>query len=298
MLAKGNTVALGKWILHDIIYRWGLLLEIITDNGPAYLEKHYHMKHIRISGYNSCANGIVEQSHFKVREAIFKACNGDKSKWSGVAYSVFWAERVTIRCRMGCSPYFAATGTHPLLLIDIVEANYLLLPPDSILSSTDLITWCAITLQTGCDQLSKLTEQVYQARVSVVIRFKKNHWHTIHDYNFQLGNYVLIKNTAIEKALNRKMQPQYLGPLIFLSGNEGGTYIILELDGSVFNWPMTAFWVISYFARQKLKIPPLEELINISQEQLQELKDSKTRIPKKMVKLMEKTLRITEDSNY
>ena len=66
MLAKENAVSLGKWILHDIIHRWGLLLEIVTDNGPAflkvltYLEKHYHIKHIRISGYNSRANGIVE----------------------------------------------------------------------------------------------------------------------------------------------------------------------------------------------------------------------------------------------
>ena len=85
---------------------------------------------------------------------------------------------------MGCSPYFAATGTHPLLQIDIVEANYLLPLPDSILSSTDLITQRAITLQKRRDQLSKLTEQVYQARVSAAIRFKKKHWHTIHNYNF------------------------------------------------------------------------------------------------------------------
>ena len=55
MLAKENAVALRKWILHDIIYFWGLLLEIITNNGPAflkalaYLEKHYHIKYIRIS---------------------------------------------------------------------------------------------------------------------------------------------------------------------------------------------------------------------------------------------------------
>ena len=101
-----------------------------------------------------------------------------------MAYSVFWAERVTIRHRMGCSPYFAATGTHTLLPIDIVEAKYLLLPPDSILSSTDLITRHAVTLQKRCNQLSKLTGQVYQARVSAVIRFKKKHWHTIHNYDF------------------------------------------------------------------------------------------------------------------
>ena len=108
----------------------------------------------------------MEQSHFKVREAIFKACDGDELKWSGVGYSVFQAERVTIRHRMECSPYFAATGTHPLLPIDIVKANYLLPPPDLILLSSDLITRRAITLQKRHDQLSKVTDQVYQARVS------------------------------------------------------------------------------------------------------------------------------------
>ena len=152
MLHKENAKALRNWILQDIIYCWGLLLKIVTNNGPAflkalaYLEKHYHIKHIRILGYNSHANGLVEQLHFEVREAIFKACDGEESKWSGVAYSIFWAERVTIRHRMGCSPYFAATGTHSLLPIDIAEANYLLPPPNSILSSTNLISQCAITI--------------------------------------------------------------------------------------------------------------------------------------------------------
>ena len=178
---------------------------------------------------------------------------------------------------MGCSPYFAATGTHPLLLIDIVKANYLLLPLESILSSTDLITWCVITLQERHNQLLKLTQQVYQARVSAAIRFEKKHWHTIHNYDFQLGDLVLFRNTAIKKALNCKMWPQYLGPLIVISRNKGGTYIVLELDGSIFNQPVAAFWLISYSARQKLKIPPLEELINISQKQHQDLKDSQSR---------------------
>ena len=56
MLRKENGKSLGQWILQDIIYRWGLVLEIITDNEPAflkaliYLEKYYHIKHTRISG--------------------------------------------------------------------------------------------------------------------------------------------------------------------------------------------------------------------------------------------------------
>ena len=50
-----------------------------------------------------------------------------------------WADRVTVRRHMGCSPYFTVTGTHPLLPLDIAEATYLLPPPNAPLSTTDLI---------------------------------------------------------------------------------------------------------------------------------------------------------------
>src|SRR6202522_1321768 len=186
-----------------------------------------------------------------------------------------------IKRRMGCSPYFAKTGTHPLLPIDIAEANYLLPPPDSVLSSTDLIVRRAITLQKRRDQLSKLKSQVYAARVQAAIVFERQHKNTINNYDFKLGDLVLVRNTAIEKALNRKMRPRYLGPLIVISRNRGGAYIIAELDGSVFDRPIAAFRVIPYFARNKLIIQssPLDKLLDISQHRLQELKDSEAADP-------------------
>jgi hypothetical protein len=84
----------------------------------------------------------------------------------------------------------------------------------------------------------------------------------------------LIWNTAVEKALNPKMCPQYLGPLIVISQNQGGTYIIAELDGSVFHRPVAAFQVIPYLACSKITIPLLAELLDISQCRLQELEES------------------------
>ena len=280
MLHKGNGQLLGRWILHNIIYRWGLLLEIVTDNGPAFLkalaflEKYYHIKHIRISGYNSRANGLVERSHFKVREAIFKACDGNESKWSATAYLVFWAEHITIRRRMGCSPYFAATGTHPLLPIDIAEANYLLPPPESTLTTTELILCHAMQLQKCRDQMGKLQDKVYEACIQAATRFKKEHSHTLKEFDFKPGDLVLIRNTAIEKSLNRKMRARYLGPVIVLARNQGGAYVVAELDGSVFDHPIAAFHVIPYFACKKLRLPPLDDLLDISKQRFQELKNS------------------------
>jgi hypothetical protein len=83
----------------------------------------------------------------------------------------------------------------------------------------------------------------------------------------------------VEKALNRKMHPQYLSPLIVISQNRGGAYIIAELDGSVFHRPIAAFRVILYFAHSKTTVPPLAELLDISQHHLQELEESKPADP-------------------
>ena len=280
MLRTESAKTLARFILHNIIYRWGTLLEIVSDNGAPfvkaleYLSQQYNIKHIRISGYNSRANGLVERAHFDVRQALFKACDGDQSKWSSSAYSVFWAERVTVRRRMGCSPYFATTGTHPLLPFDIVEANYLLPPPESMLSTTELISRRAIALQKRRSQLSQLHDKVYEARRKAAFSFERDHAHTIRDYDFKQGDLVLVRNTAIEKALNRKMRARYLGPCVVLSRNKGGAYIIAELDGSVFDRPVAAFRVIPYFARGNLVLPPLEPLLDISRTRLAEMEDS------------------------
>lgn len=110
--------------------------------------------------------------------------------------------------------------------------------------------------------------------MKAAVRFEKGHAHSIKDYDFELGDLVLVRNTAIEKALNRKMRARYLGPCIVVSRNRGGAYIIAELDGSVFDRPVAAFRVIPYFARQNLTLPPLETLIDISQKRLTEMEES------------------------
>jgi hypothetical protein len=108
---------------------------------------------------------------------------------------------------MGCSPYFAATGSHPLLPLDIAEATYLQPPPDSILSLTDLIARRAIALQKRSADLEQLYSKVYTARLEAAKCFELIHSRTIRDYNFAKGDLVLMRNTQIEKSLDRKMRP-------------------------------------------------------------------------------------------
>jgi len=170
---------------------------------------------------------------------------------------------------MGCSPYFAATGSHPLLPFDISESTYLQPPPDSILTSTDLISRRAIALQKRSDDINRLYSKVYSARLKAAVRFEKKHSKTIRDFDFKRGNLVLLRNTQIEKALNRKMRPRYTGPLIVVSRNHGGAYILCELDGSVLHRPVAAFRVVPYLARKSIPLP--ENFTDIDASRLREL---------------------------
>jgi len=109
------------------------------------------------------------------------------------------------------------------------------------------------------------------ARVQAAVRFEREHSATIRDFDFRAGDLILVRNTAIEKSLNRKMRARYLGPLVVVSRNKGGAYIICELNGSVFDRPVAAFRVIPYFARTKIAIPDLSDFLDISTERLRDM---------------------------
>jgi len=280
-LRRETGTTIGDWIYQDIICRWGALSEIVTDNGTPFvsaverLSKKYRINHIRISGYNSRANVIVERPHFDVRQSLFKAADGDESKWASVHHSVFWAEHVTVRRRLGVSPYFAVTGTQPLLPLDIVEASYLLPPPTNVLSTTDLIARRAIELQRRRQQISNLHTKVYSARIEAARRFERDHPSVIKNFDFKRGDLVLARNTAIEKSLNRKMRPRYIGPYIVIRKNRGGAYIICELDGAVLDRPIAAFRLVPYFARKRIPLPP--SVLDADEDRLNQMANSKSK---------------------
>ena len=52
--------------------------------------------------------------------------------------------------------------------------------------------------------------------VKWLLQYEKDHKAVIKDYNFKLGNLILIRNTVIEKSLDKKMKARYLGPMVVI----------------------------------------------------------------------------------
>src|SRR5882724_6770218 len=219
-LQKENKKTLRDFIFNDILCRWGGVAEIVTDNVPVfvaavgYLSKKYGIHHIKISPYNSQANGVVERKHFDIHESLMKMCNNEHSKWVCMAPLVFWADQVTVRRPIGYSPYFMAHGVEAVLPLDIVEATYLLPPLDVPASTEDLIAHHAQQLQKRPEDLHEMSARVLKARKQSAAQFVKCFSSTIQDFDFEVGSLVLVHNSHVEKELNHKTKPQNLGPMV------------------------------------------------------------------------------------
>ena len=87
----------------DIILHYGCIGRIVTDNGPEFkgalselLTKH-NIPQVLISPYNSQANGVAEQGHFAIREALVKACEGNIHLWPDKLRAALFADNITVR---------------------------------------------------------------------------------------------------------------------------------------------------------------------------------------------------------
>ena len=256
-----SAKVIADFIFQDLLCRWGALEEIVTDNAPSYiaaldiLATRYGIRHIRISGYNSQANGIVESKHFDVREAIMKTCKGEETRWRQVLPQVFWAERITIRKSIGYSPYYMVHGVHPLLPFDIVEATYLVPKQDFGISTEELIATRARQLSKRPDDLDNMQAIVTRTRRQNLRRFEQQHRSRIVDFDFQPGSLVLVRNTRVEESLNRKTKPRYLGPMVVLRKTIGTSYVVSELDGSESLLRVAGFRLVPYLSRTRTTVP-------------------------------------------
>lgn len=275
MVKNENFKTIAKFIHETLLCRWGAIETIVTDNAPQYvqateyLSQKYNINYIRISPYNSRAQGVIERRHFDVREALIKAADGDSTRWPDVAPSVFWAERVTIQKSTGYSLFYLAHGVEPLLPFDLAEATYLAPKMDLLMSTEDLISQRSKMLQKRPQDLERVRNQVLKARWDSIKQLEKSSKNKFHDFNFTPGSLVLVRNLKFDKTMSDKTRPRYFGPMLVIKRTKGGSYILGELDGSLSKLRFAAFRLIPYLPRD-LKAIPVTKILDDQKDTLED----------------------------
>ena len=258
---KAKTLAAFFW--EDIICRYGAIGQVVTDNGAEVQEafselvRRYGIPHIRISPYNSKANGVVERGHFIIRESIMKACQENPKQWPNHVRHAFFSDKVTINRSTGSSPFFLLHGVHPVLPFDLLEATALVEGFKTGMSRTELLTLRMRQLEKRQEDLDKAAELLTQTRLRSKEQFERRFKRRLFTDNHKEGALVLVRNTTVEKSMNRKSKPRYLGPFEVVRRTKGGSYVLKELDGSIWSQKVAAFRLLPYILRDPLRLQEL-----------------------------------------
>ena len=262
-LKEATAEALAAFFWECIFCRYGAVYQVTTDNGPevkgafSRLMDKYGIPLIRISPYNSRANGVVERGHFTIREAIVKACGpteDDVKNWPDHLPHAFFADRITTRPSTNYSPYYLIYGTEPLLPFDLTEASFLSDSYRSGMSTVELIAARIRQLEKRPEDIAKAAALLAKHRFKSKEQFEKKFEIRLQHETYPPGTLVLIRNTAIEKELNRKTKPCYLGPYEVVRQTSKGAYVVQKLDGTVCRYSIAAFRVVPYIKRSDLPL--------------------------------------------
>ena len=86
---------------------------------------------------------------------------------------MIWADRITTRRGLGCSPYFAVTGAHPTIPLDLEEATWLVEYPGEIISTAELIGLRAKALAKHIQHVDEMRARVDQEKLAAVRRYER-----------------------------------------------------------------------------------------------------------------------------
>lgn len=279
-MKKSTAQSLANFFWDQIFCRYGAIKRVVTDNGPevqgafSELMDRYGIPHVQISAYNSKANGVVERGHFIIREAIVKSCAGKISQWPDKVQLAFFADRITVSRSTGFSPYYLLHGIDPVLPFDLAEATFLAPAFQPEMSTTDLLAQRIRQLEKRDEDMIDAAERLARARFKSKEHFERRFLHKLSHRVFEAGDLVLVRNTQVEKELDRKTKPRYLGPFRVVRRTTGGSYIVQELDGAISRRGIAAFRLIPYIVRDPNNLRVVMEGVPDDDEDMDALDES------------------------
>lgn len=267
-LRKATASAVAKFLWEEVFCRYGAVGQITTDNGPEVqgavirLMDRWGIPHVKISPYNSKANGVVERGHFVIREAIIKACRGSPNKWPDHVHHAFFADKVTVRRSTNFSPFYLLHGVDPVLPFDLSEASFMVDGYRSGMTTAELLAIRIRHLEKRPEDLAAAADTLRKARLKSKDQFEKRFSSRLTLTRHEPGSLVLVRNKEIEYSLDRKHKPRYLGPFEVERQTRGGSYVLKELDGTIWRQGVAAFRLVPYISRgdSRLQLLTNEEI--------------------------------------
>jgi hypothetical protein len=236
-----------EFIYEEIICRHGCPRVILSDRGTHFrnelvdgLCEKFEIKHKLSSPYHPQTNGLVERFNRTLCEALAKIVEKE-NEWDKYIRSVLFAYRTIKHNTTKRTPFFMVYGREAILPTDNIDENKEITEKESLLKRVYEI----INLNENRNEVLEIIKKSQEKQ-------KERHDEKIIEDKFEIGDKVLLKDTAKEKQWSGKLSQKWKGPYYVHQIIGKGAYKLRDMDGRVLKATRNIKHLKRYFDQRDL----------------------------------------------
>ncbi|GJZ16167.1 reverse transcriptase domain-containing protein, partial [Tanacetum coccineum] len=225
----GNQVK--KFVWDNIVCRFSLPMEIISDNGKQFRDNPFKdwceklcIRQCFASVKHPQANGLVERANRSSGEGI-KARLDERSKdWIEELPHILWAHRTIIKSSNGETPFSLTYGTEAVILAKIGMPTLRITEIDPTKNNE--------ALGINLDLIEERREQASIQEAKSKKKIEQYYNSRVRGTNFKLGDMVYRNNEASHARDEGKLGPKWEGPYEVKESLGNGAYKLKDCKGN------------------------------------------------------------------
>ncbi|KAL3686249.1 hypothetical protein R1sor_004271 [Riccia sorocarpa] len=243
-LRRNTTKAVCRFLLEDVVCRYGCVGKITADGGELDAQKardffqRYGLKLSLTAAYNPKGNAKSERGHPPIVKVLVKACNGRVREWPRLLPFALWADRTTHSSVTGYMPAELVQGQKPIMLVEEQVPTWSVLPWADNLTREELLELRIRQLEQRDEDVWTALERLKEARLSNKDRFDKRH--RLRPKPVDEGDWVLVYDSSLDNQHSalKKFAKRWFGPYVVEKVYDNATYGLRELDGARLRRPI------------------------------------------------------------
>ena len=248
-LEKATAEEVARFIFEDIICRHGCPKIILSDRGTHFVNKiitslceRFMIKHKLSTPYHPQTNGMVERFNRTLCETLAKISEKD-NQWDFHLSAALFAYRTNKQNTTKFTPFYLIYGRDVILPIDDLTTSQ-----DEDNQHQNLMKRTYEIIDTLEDVRREALNNIEQSQSKQKERFDSK---LKKQKSFNIGDKVLLKDSAKEKQWSGKLDPKWKGPYYIHKIIGQGAYQLRTIDGQILKVPSNIINLKSYNDRSE-----------------------------------------------
>ena len=224
----GNQVK--KFVWDNIVCRYGLPGEIVSDNGKQFRDNPFkdwceklNIKQRFASVKHPQANGLVERANRSLGEGIKARIDQGKRDWLEEVPHVLWAHRTMIKSSNGDTPFSLTYRTEAVIPVEIGMPSLRCALFDPITNDE--------ALRINLDLAEEKREVAAIEEAKSKAKMEKYYNAKVRGTSFKPGDFVYRSNEANHAEDGGKLGPKWEGPYEVIEASGKGSYKLRDREG-------------------------------------------------------------------